>query len=194
MNEMDGTVEQRMTGEEQPVFQYRGVVDGRKYARAMRSVYLRRVLITGAVVLVAVILTLLCSSVSAHIPFFWDAFTEYGPTLVFLAVLYAFYAVCCILVFPQRAKSRFAEISSGADITVRLYEDRVESEEDDANHSGKYTLAFADVRRRILVTSQVIVLYRRRRSGITIYKSMIPAEDIPRVIAFLKARCPQRKA
>ena len=173
---------------EQPVFAFEGTLDGRTYERAVRSVLIRRVLYMGLFVLAVGLIVTAVSSALSHIAFFWDAFSDNAFIWALYGALYLLYVLYIAVVYPRAAKRRLFETTSEISISQRIYEDRIESSEQDRSHNGSFTLLYAEVRRRV-ITGQAIVLYRKRRSGITIYKALIPETDIPKVTAFLKERC-----
>ena len=173
---------------EQPVFAFEGTLDGRTYERAVRSVLIRRVLVMGAFVLAIGLIITAVSSALSHIPFFWDAFSDNAFIWVLYGVVYLLYVLYIVVAYPRAARKRLFETTSEIVISQKIYEDRIESSEQDRSHNGSFILLYAEVRRRV-ITGRVIVLYRKRRSGITIYKALIPETDIPKVTAFLKERC-----
>ena len=191
-----------------PILTVSGTLTEKDYAASMRSRLAPRV---ARMCLVYVLLVVLlfpgvflvdnwealtsgAMSLGECLGFAWEAFAGDALMPLLLAGFCALYVFIALWYTPRRLAARFRErYPDGARMIYRFWEDRLETTVEADAEQGVVRMDYADVQRKIRENKHCFVLSTLTRNTASLHKCLMTAEEITRVGALLRERCPQRR-
>ena len=198
-----------MDEKETPVFHISGTLSEKDFKTAVRGMGFRAFLRYALIFLGFIILLYFLMELYQWSKSEWNQYYSFGEWLkfslegiierpLFLIIevaLIAFYALLFLVIRPNLAAKQMRESSpDGLLITYDFYENQLVCITKSRMIDQTAQIKYADVQRKIAESKYYITLTTTQRHKATIYKALTTPEEAERVSAFLKERCPQRKA
>ena len=196
-----------MSEKENPIIHISGTLTLKDYMAAVRAGGLRSMLIISLIILPGSFLCTLLISLPDWIPYlkdgratlgewlntYWKASVN-GSSLFVLLGFLLLYALYLFLIRPYLAGKRMRErYPDGLPIVYDFFEDMLVIDSSTPAADQTLRLKYDEVRRKIRETGHIFRLSTGQRNRLGMYKAIMTEDEVVRVRALLKERCPQRK-